>query len=106
MEKGTIYIPEFCNSSFGEQSPAYCLSLIFAAQKSLLIDYSALIRLSLRISPAVAHSSMFGHKPRQCFKGSFYFFHTKAAKHFKPQQFNRSLVTYLLFLLVSKISAE
>lgn len=80
MEKGTIYIPEFCNSSFGEQSPAYCLSLIFAAQKSLLIDYSALIRLSLRISLAVAHSSMFGHKPRQCFRGSFLFLSHKSSK--------------------------
>lgn len=47
MEEATIYIPGFFNSSFGEQSPAYSLGLIFACQRSLLIDYSALIRPSL-----------------------------------------------------------
>lgn len=64
-----------------------------------------------RITPAVAQSSMFGltkvhHKPRQCFKEDLYFFNTKAAKQLKPQKFNRSVLTYLLFLIFSKILAE
>lgn len=47
------------------------------------------------------------HKPRHCFKGEvFISFNTKAAKQLKPQKFNRSLLTYLFFLIFSKISAE
>lgn len=71
MEKGTIYIPRFFF-----QSLASSLSLIFTCQRSLLIDYSALIRLSLpKENQPCCYPQLHvwpHHKPRHCFKGGVF----------------------------------